>query len=74
MIYTLLWISWLVVLGGSFAVVEAFALRNDMPGDTLSEHVRKWFSVHTKIGRTIFLGVWLFFAAWFLLHILTKLF
>lgn len=73
MTYTVLWIVWLIVLGGSFGVVEFFALRNDMPGDTLSEHVRKWFSVKTKIGRTIFLGLWLFFCAWFLVHILTSL-
>jgi hypothetical protein len=68
-IYTLLWIGWFLI----FAIVEAFALHNDMPGDTLSEHVRKWLSVHTKLGRSIFLVVWAGFSVWFLVHIVTKL-
>lgn len=67
MIWTILWVGWFLL----FAVVEALALRNDMPGDTLSEHVRKWLSVKTKLGRTVFLIVWAGFTVWFGLHILT---
>ena len=70
MIYTLAWIVW----GVFFAVVEGFALHNDMPGDTLSEHVRKWLSVKTRIGRTAFLVIWAGFAVWFCAHILTGAF
>lgn len=67
MIWTILWVSWFIL----FAVVEVLALRNDMPGDTLSEHVRKWLSVKTKLGRTVFLIVWAGFTAWFGVHVLT---
>lgn len=66
-VYTLLWIGWLA----AFALIEGFALKNDMPGDTLSEHTRKWFSVKTKLGRTAFLVAWAGFAVWFCAHILT---
>ena len=68
MIYTALWIGWVL----AFVLVETFALRNDMPGDTLSEHVTKWFSVRTKLGRTVFLVTWSGFAVWFAVHILTS--
>jgi hypothetical protein len=66
-LYDWLWIGWIVVFG----VVEGFALHDDMPGHTLSEHVRKWFSVKTKLGRTVFLVVFGGFVAWFSVHILT---
>lgn len=69
MIYTLLWVGWVL----TFFIVEGFALRNDMPGDTFSEHTRKWIRTDTKLGRTIFLVVFSGFAIWFLVHIITKL-
>lgn len=69
MIYSLLWVLWVL----TFFIVEGFALRNDMPGDTLSEHVRKWIRTDTKLGRTIFLVVFGGFVAWFSVHIITKL-
>lgn len=65
MIYTILWILW----GLSFFIVEGFALKNDMPGDTLSEHLRKWFRVDTRPGRTAWLVTFGGFAAWFFVHI-----
>jgi len=65
--YTLLWVGWIL----AFAIIEGVALHNDMPGDTLSEHTRKWFSVKTKLGRTIFLCIWAGFAVWFCVHIIT---
>ena len=70
MIWTLLWVGWLA----AFAIIEGVALHNDMPGDTLSEHTRKWFSVKTKLGRTIFLVAWVGFAVWFTVHIITSQF
>lgn len=69
MIYTLLWAGWVL----AFIIVEGFALRNDVSGDTLSEHVRKWIRTDTKLGRTIFLVAFGGFAIWFLVHIITKL-
>ena len=39
--YTWLWIAWLV----AFLGIEGAALINKDKGDTLSEHVWKWFSV-----------------------------
>lgn len=65
--FTWAWIAWLLI----FVVVEAVAVRNDVRDDTLSEHLRQWFSVHTKPGRTAFLVVFAGFAAWFAVHILT---
>lgn len=69
MIWSVLWIGWFLM----FAVVETLALRNDVPGDTLSEHVRKWLHTNTKPGRTVFLCCFAAFAAWFAVHIITKL-
>ena len=67
MTYTLLWIGWIL----AFVIIEGVALHNDMPGDTLSEHIRKYFRVDVKIGRTIFLIIWVGFAAWMVAHVLT---
>lgn len=42
--YTALWFLWLLM----FAAIEGGALVDKRPGDTLSEHVRRWASVGTK--------------------------
>ena len=65
MIYTLLWIAWLL----SLVIIEGLALHHDMPGATLSEHVQRWWRVDTHIGRTLFLIVWVLFAILFATHI-----
>lgn len=67
--WEILWFVWI----GMFFVIETFALKNDMPGDTLSEHVRKWFRTDTRPGRTVFLVGFGGFVAWFGVHILTML-
>lgn len=67
MTYTLLWVGWLL----AFAIIEGVALHNDMPGATLSEHLRRWFRVDTKLGRTAFLVVTVGLAAWLVAHIIT---
>lgn len=41
--YTIAWIAWMAIFG----VVEGLALFNKKPGDTLSEHVWKWFAIKT---------------------------
>jgi hypothetical protein len=65
-IWTVLWLLW----GLIFAVVEGAALANDKKGDTLSEHLRRWFRVDTHLGRTAWLVFSaLFFIVWFIPHI-----
>jgi hypothetical protein len=65
-VWTVLWAAW----GLAFAVIEGAALRNDTRGDTLSEHLRRWFRTDTHTGRTIWLIVSaLFFVAWLIPHI-----
>jgi hypothetical protein len=66
-VWTLLWISWIL----AFAIIEFAALHNDLPGDTLSEHLRRWFSVKKKLGRTVFLVAFGGFCCWFGIHVLT---
>lgn len=64
--FTLLWVAWILM----FVVVESVALARDMPGDTLSEHIRKWFSVKTAFGRSMFLFFFGGFVVWFVFHII----
>lgn len=50
---------------------EAYALKNKIEGDTLSEKTRKVFRIHqSKAGRIVFGTGWLAFAGWFWGHIL----
>jgi hypothetical protein len=42
--YTTAWLLWLL----AFGVIEGKALANKEPGDTLSEHVWKWFMVRKQ--------------------------
>ena len=67
------WPLWLAIVLGGFAVPEFLALRNKVPGDTLSERLRAWFRVDTPGGGASWLAVWLALAAvlaWLLPHIL----
>lgn len=65
-IWTYLWIGW----GLIFAAIEGTALARDNAAGTLSDHLRLWFRVDTKLGRTAWLVVSaLFFVAWFIPHI-----
>lgn len=58
----------LLLAGAAF---EAYALRNGRQGDTLSEKTRSWFRVKTKTGKVAFVVVWVGFAAWYLVHIVS---
>lgn len=67
--YTVAWIFMFLW----FAVIESAALFDKDPGDTLSEHLRKWLGTrkdspiwHRIIGWTVFVGFWV----WFIPHIL----
>lgn len=66
--WTLAWIAWALF----FLAVEGRALVNKTPGDTLSEHVWKWFHVRDSrptvvvaIARTVLA----LFLAWLLVHL-----
>jgi hypothetical protein len=71
--YTIAWLAWL----GAFCVIEGKALFNKQPGDTLSEHVWRWFC--TGVGTTSDPSGWtrlrrfslLAFMAWLSVHFLT---
>jgi len=55
-----------------FCAVEGAALRNKKDGDTLSEHIWRWFSVtHKGKGWRARRFSLLAFLAWLLLHFLT---
>jgi hypothetical protein len=41
---TTAWIIWIAM----FAVIEGIALANKKKGDTLTSHIRKWFSLKHK--------------------------
>lgn len=65
-----LWITW----GALFAIIEGVAIYHDQQETpdgqrTLSDHLRKWFSTDTKLGRTAWLAVSGLFGAWFVVHI-----
>lgn len=64
-VWTVLWVLW----GAAFAVIEGVAIVNDKRDDTLSEHLRKWFSTRDKAGRTVWLVISGSFFAWFVTHI-----
>lgn len=42
--YTALWIFWVIMFGA----IEGPAIANKQPGDTLSEHVWRWFAIKDK--------------------------
>lgn len=63
--------AWLVALGLLLAL-EVVALVNRQPGDTLSEHVWRWFSVGDRapfwrLRRVVLLA----FMAWLTVHFMT---
>lgn len=67
-IWTGLWLIWIF----GFFAIEIPALLNKEEGDTLTDHVRKWFSTTEKskwwIVRRIFL---LTFLIWLIVHFFT---
>ena len=65
--FTVAWILWLAM----FVVIEGAAIFRKEGGDTLSEHVWKWFSVREKAAgwkarRAVLAG----FLAWLSAHLL----
>ncbi len=66
--YTIAWIGWIIM----FLAIEGIALVDKDHGNTLSEHVWKWFAVKDKpTGWQIRRIGLLFFLAWLVVHFLT---
>ncbi|MFJ8955638.1 hypothetical protein ACIRO1_36660 [Streptomyces sp. NPDC102381] len=69
--YTWAWLAWL----GSFLVIEGKALFNRTEGDTLSEHVWKWFAIGSDAHPSGWVRLRRFslvaFMAWLCAHFLT---
>lgn len=71
--YTWAWLAWLA----AFGVIEGKALLNKRDGDTLSEHVWRWFA--TERGSTGTPSAWmrtrrfalLAFMGWLTAHFMT---
>jgi hypothetical protein len=62
---TLAWMIWL----GMFVAIEGAALKDKKPGDTLTEHVRKWFAIGDKPdGWKARRGALIAFLIWLPLH------
>lgn len=65
--FTIAWIMWLAMFG----VIEGIALIRKDSGDTLSEHIWKWFSVKDKAtGWQARRGVLAVFLVWLTAHML----
>lgn len=61
------WLAWILM----FFVIEIPAVRNDEEGDTLSEHIARWFRVDTVRGKSVWTAVWGAFGAWMSWHIVS---
>lgn len=66
--FTAMWVIWLLV----FVAIEFYAIGREKKGDTLSEHVWRWFSVRGQgkfwLLRRMALGA---FLGWLLFHFMT---
>lgn len=70
--YTVAWLLWIA----AFLVIEGAAILDRRRGDTLSEHVWKWFAVRVAAGKTAKARNFrrfalLAFLAWLVIHFLT---
>jgi hypothetical protein len=66
--FTMLWIFWIAM----FFAIEVPAILNKRRGDTLSEHVWRWFAVTDKpAGWQLRRFILLTFLAWLTVHFLT---
>ncbi|WP_326644572.1 hypothetical protein OIE67_25700 [Nonomuraea fuscirosea] len=70
-----MWIAWLAVAAGGFAILEIIALINRRRGDTLSERTRAWLGItppnaRRRIAVPVFAAVLILFLVWFLPHII----
>jgi len=77
-VFTVGWLIWI----GFFAIEEGIALTNKRNGDTLSEHVWRWFAIPeagtkadgkrpSTVGMRLRRFVLLAFMVWLVLHFIT---
>jgi hypothetical protein len=59
-----IWLGWIA----AFLILEAIALINDEPGDTLSENIWQWFAVRSKRGWHWRRWILAIFLVWLLVH------
>ena len=63
--FTVAWLLWF----GMFAAVEGIAIVRKARGDTLSEHMWKWFKINDKPRQwTVRRGVLAVFLVWLTVH------
>lgn len=70
--YTVAWISWILV----FLVFEGMAIIDRRPGDTFTEHFRRWLKLTTltAVNRKNLIQLWvtrmviILFGAWLTVH------
>lgn len=62
--WTVAWVLWLVM----FAVIEGAALVNKNRGDTLSEHIWKWFQIRESRQWNVRRWALAIFLVWLLVH------
>lgn len=64
--WTVAWIFWILM----FFAIEIPALRDKNPGDTLTEHLRSWFSTKNMSKGWIFRrAILVVFLLWFAIHL-----
>lgn len=67
--FSALWLIWLALFGA----IEGAAIADKRPGDTLTEHVRRWASIDRKSrGWRIRRFALLAFLAWLIAHFLSR--
>jgi hypothetical protein len=72
------WIVWLIISLGGFAILETISLANRKRGDTLSENTRRWLGIDppnpvARIGIPLFVAVLVIFVIWFIPHIVFQI-
>lgn len=66
--WTVLWLMWIAM----FFAIEVPAILDKDRGDTLSEHVWKWFGITNKSrGYKLRRVILVFFLVWLVIHFLT---
>ncbi|MCI0689853.1 MAG: hypothetical protein L0Y54_21825 [Sporichthyaceae bacterium] len=66
--FTIAWLLWV----GFFGAIEGAALANKQPGDTLSEHLWRWFAITGKpAGWRARRAVLVAGLAWLVAHLLS---
>lgn len=71
-----IWIVWIALAAGSFAVLETIGLVKPKTGDTLSENTRHWLGTDRTWktwGAGGFVAALIAFVVWFIPHIVWNL-